>query len=600
MNQVTKDLIDTFKKYPLENNEDYILEQSKDNRKVLRVKKNGRFVYIGSRYNVQRDIDKFMSNLANINSESIIIVFGFGTGEHILQLMKELTCTNKIIIIEPDEKILLKNILYNQYINKIFADDRVIVFNSMELDLNQFLHYNIDDVHINNIELATYANYDKLYTEEYNLFYENFIDFINERAINLNTALYHTHHFFESYINNIKIVLHSTIINNFKEKFKGVPAIVVSAGPSLERNIHLLKDFQDKFLIITGGRTLKTLIDIGIRPDFVCVIDPGEGSYKVIEKAIDSDVPLVFEEVSNYKVTREYSGKKIFFSDIDFIGITEELLKCKVDVLLQGGSVAHVCASLAVYLGCNNIIFVGQDFAYTNDRYHADIASLGNENTIATGTKYIYVDDVYGNKVRTSQVLDIYRKQMEKIIKQYPLVNFVNSTEGGANIKGTIVKPLKESIEKYAVKVPLNKNIDNLLNKSSSIDKKIVIENLNKISLAMDRVEILSFKAIKYTTMMYDYYDGKIFSNIDYIIGKLDKIDNELDIEVKKVKILKKLYVPLVARIMTDLTYKGKQDETEREKGKRIATKNRELYKGLNKIMKESKKYIEDLIKELM
>ncbi len=120
---------------------------------------------------------------------------------------------------------------------------------------------------------------------------------------------------------------------------------------------------------------------------------------------------------------------------------------------------------LAIYLGCNNIIFIGQDLAYTGERLHSNSSTLETEGgNIGMYDDNIYADDINGNKVRTSFELDAYRRYIEFYIHMLKNINFINSTEGGANIKGTKVMPLKESLNKYG-KFVSKKNIEQLCKK---------------------------------------------------------------------------------------------------------------------------------------
>ncbi|MBY6836418.1 motility associated factor glycosyltransferase family protein [Clostridium botulinum] len=598
MNKSNEEILNYLKQITLEDEERYNIEISKDNNKIMKIKKDNKVLYLGSKYNVNRDIENFKLSINEIRAESIIIVWGFGTGEHILELLKEVSISNKILIIEPDEKVLVENILSNA-VEKIFNDDRIFILNYKKENIKNFLSENIRDTEVNSTKIVEYANYNKIYNEEYSEFLEAILEFTNNTAIAISTSLGFSKQFFKCFTRNIKQIIKSTVINELNHKFKNMSAIVVSAGPSLEKNIHLLKDVQDKFIIITGGRTLKTLLDEGIRPDFVCSIDPGEGSYRVIEKALDSEVPLVFSEVSNYKMVEEYKGNKIFFEDMDFHDITYDLIRKKADGLWQGGSVAHICISLAAYLGCNNIIFVGQDLAYTNNKYHADSASLNN-NSIEKDNKYIYVDDIYGEEVPTTIQLDFYRKNIEKMILEYSEVTFINSTEGGANIKGTLVKLLKDSIKEYAHNEFIDKNIDDILNKKILVDKELVHKNVIKLLKSIKITEQVCKEGIVYASRMYKYYDKNIPSDISYILNQLDRIDSKLNKELEKSQSLKKLYAPLVAKIMISDTFKEKPGESEKDTGKRLALKSETIYKGLLDIMKEAKTEFEEVEKELI
>ncbi|NFS27798.1 motility associated factor glycosyltransferase family protein [Clostridium botulinum] len=598
MNESNGEILNYLKQITLKDEERYNIETSKDNKKIIRININGKLIYLGSKYSVDRDIEYFKSNIKKINYNTSIIIWGFGTGEHILELLKKISSTNKILIIEPDEKILIENILSNN-IEDILKDDRVFVLNYEKGNMKKFLSSNIKDVEINNAKIVTYANYDKVYNKEYKEFSEEFIEFVNNSIIGINTSLHFSKQYFKCFVRNINKIIGSTIINELKDKFKNMPAIIVSAGPSLEKNIDLLKDIQDKFIIITGGRTLKTLLDRGIKPNFACSVDPGDASYKVIEKALYSDVPLVFSEVSNHKMVEEYTGKKIFFKDIDFRDITDNLLGTEVDFLWQGGSVAHICISLAAYLGCDNIIFIGQDLAYTNNKYHAESASVSKNNNIEEDDTYIYVEDIYGEKVITTKILDFYRKNIEQMIIEYKGVTFINSTEGGANIKGTLVKPLQQAINEYSYKEGIDINIEDILNKKSLVNKQVVYKNIIRILKSIKTIEEICKSAIVHTSNMYKYYDKNILLDINYILDKLDKLDNKLNKEMEKVRSIKKLYAPLVAQIMISDEFKEKKGEDEKEKGKRIALKSERIYKGLLEIMKEAKIEFEKVIKNL-
>ncbi|NFI51967.1 motility associated factor glycosyltransferase family protein [Clostridium botulinum] len=600
MNKSNEEILNYLKQITLEDEERYNIETSKDNKKIMKIKKDNKVLYLGSKYNVNRDIENFKLNINEITTDSIIIVWGFGTGEHILELLREEPISNKILIIEPDEKVLVENILSNT-VDEIFNDDRIFILNYKKENIKSFLSENIRGTEVNSTKIVEYANYHKIYNEEYSEFLEEILEFTNNTAIAISTSLGFSKQFFKCFARNIKQIVESNIINEVKEKFKNMPAIVVSAGPSLKKNIHLLKDVQDKFIIITGGRTLKTLLDEGVRPDFVCSIDPGDASYRVIEKVLDSDVPLIFSEVSNYKMVEEYKGNKIFFEDLDFHDITYDLVGKKADGLWQGGSVAHICISLAAYLGCNNIVFIGQDLAYTNNKYHANsAASVNSNNSIEKDDEYIYVDDIYGKKVPTTIQLDFYRKNIEKMILEYSEVTFINSTEGGSNIKGTLVKLLKDSIKEYAYNKSIDKNIDDILNKQISVDKELVYNNVRKLLKSIKIIEETCKDGLVYTYKMYKYYCKNIPLDISYILNQLDKIDLKLNKELEKSQSLKKLYAPLVAKIMISDTFKEKPGESEKDTGKRLALKSETIYKDLLDIMKEAKTEFEEVEKELI
>lgn len=591
MNIITKETFEDL--YNLSFFNECSVEKSKDNKNILKVIFDNKEIYIGSKYLVQRDIDLFLRKLENINLESIIIIFGLGCGEHISELLDKISHSNKVIIFEPNISIL-KSFVDLELAKKILSDNRVFISKCDEQAVNNVLLCTINEININNIEYVHYANYDNLYELEYNQLYSILKQYIYNKIIELNTSLKFSKKYFESYMSNLDIVVQSCFINSIKNKYKGYPAVIVSAGPSLDKNIHLLKDVQDKIIIIAGGRTLKPLLNIGIKPDFICSFDLQGYSYDLIKEYLDSDVPLVYNELSNVNVVHDYKSRKIYFTDIMLGGITDKIINYKVDGLFQGGSVAHICMSFAEYLGCNPIIFIGQDLAYTNNKLHADSAKTFFVDPIDK----LYVDDINGEKVLTTSVFNYYRKRIEEFIGEKTDRIFINATEGGANIKGTEIKTLDETIKDHCENT-IDKNINYLIDNNKQISIDIVILNMKKRFEFVKEIKKLCNEGINYCQELYDYYDKNKKSNTKNVIKKLNKIDTQVNKNIEKIEFMKMLFSPIVAKVLMNETFKEKFNETETERNKRIFAKNINLYQGLIEIIDYAEPLINKCINNL-
>lgn len=160
------------------------------------------------------------------------------------------------------------------------------------------------------------------------------------------------------------------------------------------------------------------------------------------------DVPLLFNEETSEKIVSKYKGDRIFFNTREFFNADSEILGINTEKLFQGGSVAHACTSFAKLLGCNPIAFVGQDLAYTDGKLHSENSKADYESNLVPDSD-IYVKGVVEEKVLTNYDLNIFRERLEIMIKLYSEVTFVNCTEGGAHIEGTIVKNLKDFIKEH-------------------------------------------------------------------------------------------------------------------------------------------------------
>ena len=564
----------------------YNLEISKDNLRILKINHNGKEKYIGSYYNHKRDIDKFIKEIKDINDNTIIVTYGVMDGEHLLELCKEEYKNIKIIVFEKEEK-LLQNIRKDKYYLKILKNKNIKIFKfdeeviekifSMEFTLGNVCNVKI----INNHLLFDYNNNEMI-------FISNCLKkFVTHSVINLNTYKHFSERWFETFIGNFDYCLNSTFLSDIKDSAKNKPAIILSAGPSLEKNINLLKECKDKFFIISGGRTLSKLEKINVKPDLCVIIDGDEISYDIVKDNIKIDTPLVFCNATNEKIVQEHIGKKIYDSTgIDFIS---PIIKKNQRGLFGGGSVAHACINTAINIGCNPIILIGQDLAYTNDKVHANFCELTEDKykheEVLENVKSendIYVDDIYGNKVRTSRSLNMFRENIEKIVKNNPNVKFINATEGGANIKGTEVITLREAINKYSLKENIEKNI-NLVETLSDDEKEMVLGEFNKSVEYLKEIKRKCNESIKLNKKIKDVYNRKDYKEYNTIDKKMQKLEDEINELYIKANYIKTLVYPIVVNAEINDEWVWKNGESEEIQFKKLYDKTKFLYSTMEK-----------------
>ncbi|KGI39716.1 motility associated factor glycosyltransferase family protein [Clostridium tetani] len=576
--------------------EEYSLEKSKDDKYIVRINREGKKVYLGSKYNVKRDIDKFLEDLEDISPISIIVVFGLASGEHIKELLNNLEEKNKVLIIEPDKNVLNK-FLEIEYGEELLKDDRIALCLYKKGEMENFFDNNIDSITVkNNIKFKIYFNYDNFYKEELIGTYYALKKVVENSLMDNATTKSFSETFAKAFISNLKYIVEAIPINYFENTFKNKPAIVVSAGPSLEKNVYKLKEVQDNFIIITGARSLSTLIKNDIIPDFICMIDPGDINCKFIEDYLDYKIPLIFYENTSYKAMNLYKGPKILFSRNSLIS---SILEYNVASLLSGGSVAHNCTSFASYIGCNPITFIGQDFAYTEEKFHTDSSAFNEDNKIDDKIDFIEVKDVFGGLVKTDQKLNIYRLNMEDIIKSYNDITFINSTEGGANMEGTIVQSLSKTIDEYGKEKIKKEKIKDILNQPSIIEKEKIIKYLEESQKILKEIYKKSEIALKYSNDIYlSYTQGKNI-NINTINKKLDKIDFYIKDNRERVDLVNSLLFEVIEDVLCNPKYVLNSKDNEREKGIKIAEKSRTLYKGIKDMIREYMPLLEGGIKSL-
>lgn len=558
-----------------------VIEKSKDDLEVIRIFNDNKWQYIGSKYSVKRDIDLFIKSLEEISIKNNIIVFGLGTGEHIISLLETYPDRN-IYVFEPSNCILDAFETSRNY--KSISASKNVQICSIDNNIYISLSKIISDINFNDFSIISYANYDKIFNENYLKFLNDIKDYVVTTIINRNTHINFSKIWFEAFLRDIKVMAKSTPINLLEDIHKNKPAVIVSAGPSLEKNVHLLKDVQDEFIIITGGRTLKMLLDLGIKPDYVCVIDPIDKTYELMKPSINSNVPLIFYEGTNPDVAEKYSGRKYFFTHFDFVN---DMLEMNVKTLISGGSVAHNCLGLALHLGCDPIIFIGQDFAFTGEKYHADNAVLSCEsNDYKHDPNLILVDDVFGDKVKTNYSFNMFRKNMEDIIKVYTNKVYVNSTEGGANISGTKVMPLKEALSKYSTgTIQKNHLIENNLDESLYIR---VTNQLNHILNMLIELRSCCFDGIKLTKQLQKCINSGKQSELKLLNKKLNKIDEKLNMSFKQASFINFILYPVIENILSSSEYKVNAEDSQILKDTKIVSKSKKLYEEIERVLNEA------------
>lgn len=262
---------------------------------------------------------------------------------------------------------------------------------------------------------------------------------------------------------NTPRILRSPRIADLKENYGGKPFVCVASGPSLEKNVHLLNDIQDKCVIVACDTVLFHLLEKGIIPHVVTSIERPYDTYaawvlRVLEKHRETceQILLLSQSVSYPLTAGRWPGPNIVVGKMDvpvdswFTGAV-----LGEQVLYSGLSVSHMALSLALACEAPSVALIGQDLAYGQDgashaSHTAPDSALALEQTRRKG---ITVPGSLGGVVETSTIWLTFIQIIERMIVNFPATPVYDCTEGGALIEGTIVTPLAEYIEEK-IKVP--------------------------------------------------------------------------------------------------------------------------------------------------
>ena len=194
-----------------------------------------------------------------------------------------------------------------------------------------------------------------------------------------------------------------------------------------------LREISENAIIIAVGTVFRKLIKEKIRVDYVVISEANKRTLGQIYGLEEQNIPLLLLSTAFYGFADMYKGPKYLICQEEFEP-AEKLAKEQNNFLCKtGGSVSTVALDLCMKMGCKKIVAVGLDLAYTNNYVHATDTSKRNISEV----KYLrIIHDIYGKEVYTTRSLDMFRQWIEHHIKDVNDIEFLNATEGGANIVG--------------------------------------------------------------------------------------------------------------------------------------------------------------------
>jgi len=258
--------------------------------------------------------------------------------------------------------------------------------------------------------------------------------------------------------------------------FAKKPCVIVSPGPSLAKNSALLPALKGQALIIAGNRSVAPLKQIGMAPDLVVVADPIDLRYQLQGDTLEGAGALLLDLVVHPGMFELEARRHFLYTAVHEVAATTSEALGAGGLLQSGGSVATTAFRLALDLGCDPIIFVGQDLALSGDQYYVPSApdgatriSVNNgigvfENSsselkravqelggIAESRQatqhFVQVRGWDGQPVFTSVQFDNYRRWLEATTAGLQSkVRVLNCTEGGAYIQAMEHLPLAEAL----------------------------------------------------------------------------------------------------------------------------------------------------------
>lgn len=582
-------------------NNNSVMVKSIDTRsqdKALVVEREGKKCRLNSSYYPLEEASCWAEQYNFDSIQLIIAMFGLGNGLFAREILRNYGSDFSFIIYEPSKEVFL-HAIENYDLTDLMENPRIdiIIDGVNDLEFEEALRRFVDWSNINSLHLIYHPHYEKIFLDQCNYFNEKIKSYRTTQVVNQNTAAFLGKVITQNSIYNMKHLPSSNISTDFYNVFpKNLPAIIVGAGPSLDKNIEELKRVKGKAVIFATDTSLKYLFAHNIFPEFIVTLDAKKSMHHFMDERC-KNINLLCSIESNTQLLDSHPNKLIFFNVGRYM---EKFYKdMNIDILdySSGGSVSTACFSLCANLGFTKIILIGQDLAYQGDVTHAGGVIV---NANHSGEKTLMVMGNDGTMVRSRYdwyTYILWFNHAVAVCKEEG-IEVINATEGGAKIDGVKLMTLSDAVEEYCNN---EEDIDGIINtidqKPNREIKENFIEFINKGITDCDFIYEKSVEAINICNKLIRKVKLNQINNKENqaLVNKISKLNNEIQ---------EKAVYDLIDDYILDITTfqlgeLNSISKTEEDNQINVYQRSIVIYTGVRDASKEVKQQLENVINNL-
>ncbi|EAK6242813.1 DUF115 domain-containing protein [Campylobacter coli] len=513
-------------------------------------------------------IDELNSMLNTYNDKyllyPVLYFYGFGNGILFKALLQNKNHQH-IVVFEKDIEIIWIMFHILDFSNEL-QNSRLMVLQTSSLDIEFFSNF---------CSSKPFFQFSRIYFLElmshyYERFHEDVLE-LNKKLVQdfKDSILSHGNdpldalQGIEQFVYNLPQMITHPSYKELLSKRKGISdtAIIVSTGPSLTKQLPLLKKYASKATIFCADSSYPILAKHGIKPDYVCMLERTEITAEFFNHdfgEFDNGICFIIKSIVHPNAINYLTKKTDNFTIVSTYASFIQYLKLDYfGYFNMGFSVAHMACYLSLHLNHKNIIFIGQDLAYAeNGNSHPD--DYQNSANYESQMYEHILTEAYGGKekIKTHHVWLMFKRNLEQDvqkIQKYLDTKVYNCTEGGARIEGTIEKPFLWACENLLDK-DLNKPFEKLeplsLNKQNEFLLKAYYKVYQSIEHCRDFSKILSndFENIQSVYLSLNEKE----EDINLAIKKIDEFKNKLE-NIKQMQDLYEILSPLLIQFELNL-----------------------------------------------
>ncbi|XHA80383.1 motility associated factor glycosyltransferase family protein [Campylobacter coli] len=494
----------------------------------------------------------------------VLYFYGFGNGILFKALLQNKNHQH-IVVFEKDIEIIWVMFHILDFSSEL-QNSRLMVLQTSSLDIEFFSNF---------CSSKPFFQFSRIYFLElmshyYERFHEDILGLNKKLAENFkNSIVSHGNdpldalQGIEQFVYNLPQMITHPSYKELLSKRKGISdtAIIVSTGPSLTKQLPLLKKYASKATIFCADSSYPILAKHGIKPDYVCMLERTEITAEFFNHdfgEFDNGICFIIKSIVHPNAINYLTKKTDNFTIVSTYASFIQYLKLDYfGYFNMGFSVAHMACYLSLHLNHKNIIFIGQDLAYAeNGNSHPDDYQ-NSANYESQMYEHILTTAYGGNgKVETHSIWLLFKNWFENEMipntRKMGITTY-NCTEGGARIEGTIEKPFLWACENLLDK-DLNKPFEKLeplsLNKQNEFLLKAYYKVCKSIEHCRDFSKILSNDFEKIQSVYLSLNEKEEYLNL--AIEKIDEFKNKLE-DIKQMQDLYEILSPLLIQFELNL-----------------------------------------------
>ncbi|EAL1007204.1 motility associated factor glycosyltransferase family protein, partial [Campylobacter jejuni] len=450
-----------------------------------------------------KNLAKHYKHLFVFESEIELFILALST----IDLSEEL-CSGKIYLVDIEEERV---------------DIQLLILFDMK-DISEYL--SLYEMFVNNVYYKKF--YEDIWHKADELCEKNIKVVIRNLGSNSDLSFECYSHLLQNIPSMLESIPFQRILSERKNKFEN--AIVVSAGPSLAKQLPLLKACQDKAVIFCADGALSMLEKEGIVPDYVTNLDFTDLAMKFFQNKENKTSLNILSCATYPNLVHFLDNKSVILRDDP---LCQRFNLNDFGYIDTGTHVSHFSYTLALALGFKNIIMIGQDLAFDKEgNSHSKGFDFGEKFSGEENIDKLKVPAYAGKgEVLTHITWNDYRIKLEYLFAcNDQKAKFYNATEGGARINFTEELSFKECCEKFLTKEKPKFELPKSLTKNRS--DKLLVKFKEKIQKDQENAkrfldDALALKQILENILSKDFllpleFLEKVYQNIENFNHNLD------------------------------------------------------------------------------